>query len=68
MIKPSLAQRVSALEEEVARLALVHDHRTPAAPNAWRSTIAMFANDPVMQEIIEEGQKLRQVDREQSQP
>src|SRR6516164_7382763 len=31
--------------------------------NDWRSTIGMFAGDPVMKQIIEEGRRIREADR-----
>jgi hypothetical protein len=31
----------------------------------WRRTIGMFDGDPIMQEIIEEGRRLREEDRRQ---
>jgi hypothetical protein len=47
MSEPSLDERVAALEREVARLS-----NRIASPD-WRSTIGMFAGDPIMKEIIE---------------
>ncbi|HXV64866.1 MAG TPA: hypothetical protein VEK15_29480 [Vicinamibacteria bacterium] len=29
----------------------------------WRGTVGMFANDPVMKEIQEEGRKIREAER-----
>jgi hypothetical protein len=55
----------------VARLAALHTSETlHAGANRrkdWRSTLGMFAGDDVMKEIIEEGRKIRERDREQSQ-
>jgi hypothetical protein len=61
MSQQTLDDRVAALEREVARLA----RQQPVSKN-WRSTLGMFADDPVMKEIIEEGRKLREQDREQT--
>lgn len=61
MSQLTLDQRVAALEEEVARLS-----RQRQPEKDWRSTLGMFAGDPVMQEIIEEGRKIRERDREDS--
>ena len=61
----TLEERVSSLEETVAGLA--------AAVNAgkhkkdWRSTIGMFEGDPIIQEIQEEGRKLREAERRAAQ-
>jgi hypothetical protein len=60
MSEPTLDERVAALEREVARLS------NRIAGKDWRSTIGMFAGDPIMQEIIEEGRKIRERDREQA--
>ena len=60
MSQLSLDQRVAALEQEVARLS---QQRQPPAKD-WRSTLGMFAGDPIMKEIIEEGRKIRERDRQ----
>src|SRR4051812_45466673 len=65
MSHPTLDDRVAALEQEVARLSKLHPGDPAAPPKYWRSTLGMFANDPVMKEIIAEGRKIREHDREQ---
>lgn len=65
MSQPTLDERVSALEHEVARLSQQQLAARPAPGKDWRSTLGMFAGDPIMKEIIEEGRKIRQRDREQ---
>jgi hypothetical protein len=50
-----LEKRVADLERKVADLIRKRD---------WRSTIGMFAGDALMQEIDEEGRKIREADRE----
>jgi hypothetical protein len=65
MSHSTLDDRVAALEREVARLAqLLPGEQTPAQKD-WRSSLGIFTNDPVIQEIIEEGRRIRQQDREQ---
>ena len=62
------------LEERVARLEKlfddwVHgqlDRRGPGRDD-WMKTVGMFAGDPVMKEIIEEGRRVREQDRQQTQ-
>jgi hypothetical protein len=49
MTSPSLEERVTALEETVAQL-LSQSASGHTKPD-WRSTLGMFADDPVMQEI-----------------
>ena len=63
MPQPTLDERVAALETQVAKLAQLQAAETK---KDWRSSIGMFAGDPVMKEIIEEGRKIRQRNREQS--
>ena len=63
MSQPSLEECVIALEEAVARLTNYLPGEKPPAEPDWRSTIGMFANDPIMKEIDEEGRKIREADR-----
>jgi hypothetical protein len=63
MPQPTLEERVAALEAAMERL-LAQSTSAPAA-QGWRSTLGMFANDPIMQEIDEEGRKIREADRKQ---
>jgi hypothetical protein len=66
MSQPTLAERVAALEREVARLSKSIPGERSAPDKDWRSTRGMFAGDPIIKEIIEEGRKLRESDRRQS--
>lgn len=63
----TLEERVAALEHQVAQLSrrLLPGEKLPPEKD-WRSTLGMFANDPIMKEIIEEGRKIRELDREQT--
>ena len=65
MFQPTLDQRVAALEQEVARLSKRQPDGKQPLEKDWRSTFGMFAGDPIMKEIIEEGRKIRQRDRDQ---
>ena len=58
-----LEERVETLEKQVAEL--MERILAPSPTKDWRSTIGMFANDPMMKEIDEEGRKIREADREQ---
>jgi hypothetical protein len=62
----TLEERVAALEETVAQL--LAQSYTVVAKKDWRSTLGMFADDPIMQEIDEEGRRIREADRQQAQP
>ena len=64
MSQPTLDQRVAALEQEVARLSKHQRDDVRPADKNWRSTMGMFAGDAVMKEIIEEGRKIRERDRQ----
>jgi hypothetical protein len=53
------------LEETVAQL--LSQSGSAVAKTDWRSTLGMFADDPIMQEIDEEGRRIREADRQQAQ-
>lgn len=65
MAQPTLDQRVATLEQEVARLSQLLPGEKQPQQKDWRSTLGMFTGDPIMKEIIEEGRKIRELDREQ---
>ncbi len=61
----------STLEERVAELErlmeeLMQRSGDSAEENDWRRSVGMFDDDPIMKEIIEEGQRLREEDRKQT--
>jgi len=60
----ALEQRVDVLEKQVAEV--LQRILTSKPKEDWRSTVGMFANDPVMREIDEEGQKIREADRKEA--
>lgn len=64
MVLPTLEGRVAALEQIVAEL--VSQSRSAEKKPDWRSTLGMFADDPVMQEIDGEGRCIREADRQQA--
>jgi len=64
MSETTLEDRVTALESQVAEL--MEKVLSPPITKDWRSTIGMFADDPVMREIDEEGRKIREADRERA--
>jgi hypothetical protein len=67
MSHDTLEERVAALEQQMEQLTkrLLPGEKLPPEKD-WRSTLGMFANDPIMKEIIEEGRKIRELDREQT--
>ena len=62
MTQPTLEERVAVLEKTVADL-VGRFGRSPVRKD-WRSTVGMFAGDAVMKEIIEEGRRIREADRQ----
>jgi hypothetical protein len=66
MSHTTLEQRVAALENTVAEL--LARSRSTSDKRDWRRAIGMFANDPVMKEIDEEGRRIREEDRREAQP
>jgi len=64
MSQQTLEERVAALEHQVEQLTkrLLPGEKLPPKKD-WRSTVGMFANDPIMKEIQEEGRKIREADR-----
>jgi len=62
----TLEERVAALEKEVARLSGLLRPAVEPGPDDWKSTLGMFANDPIMKEIDEETRKIREADRQRA--
>ena len=56
-----LEQRVAALELRYARILDIIQEQP--AKNAWRSVVGMFADDPQIEELHEETQRIRREDR-----
>jgi hypothetical protein len=56
----SLAKRVEALEEQI--LAVKRDQ----PKGGWESVVGMFEGDETMRQIIEEGAKIREAEREEA--
>ena len=66
MAEATLEERVATLEQLVAHL--LQTTAQGERPKDWRSTVGMFDGDPIMQEIIAEGRRLREEDRRQTRP
>jgi hypothetical protein len=66
MSKPTLEERVTELERLVAQLLARPESNGLGAPKDWRSTIGMFADDPIWEQIVEEGRKIREADRKRA--
>jgi hypothetical protein len=61
MSEPSLEERVMKLEKMMDNV--LQNLDIPARKKDWRRTAGMFDGDPLMLEIIEEGQRIREEDR-----
>ena len=64
MNKKTLEERVALIEKTVAQL--VDRLSGSESRRDWRSTVGMFADDPVFKEIIQEGRGIREADRRQT--
>jgi hypothetical protein len=62
----TLEERVAALEETIAQL--LSQSASSVARKDWRSTLGMFADDPIMKEIDAEGRRIREAGHQQAQP
>ena len=60
----TLEDRLSRVEQLVDEL--VQKSASGEPPKDWRRTVGMFDGDPIMREIIEEGRRIRELDREQT--
>ena len=56
-----LEQRVQALETQYAELLEIVQQKP--APDAWRKVVGMFADDPQIEQIHQETQRIREEDR-----
>ena len=63
MAEGTLEERVAILERLVATL--MRTTKRGERAKDWRRTVGMFDRDPIMQEIIAEGRRLREEDRRQ---
>ena len=66
MSQPTIDERVATLEQQVARLLSQRPEEKHPPEKNWRSSLGMFAGDPIMKEIIDEAAKIRELDREQT--
>ena len=62
----TLEKRVAALEETIAQLLSQSD--SVVAKKDWRSTLGMFADDPIVKEIDEEGRRMREDEASDARP
>ena len=67
MSQGTLDERVKRLEQLVDQM-LANQPASQPGRDDWRKTFGMFAGDPVMKEIIDAGQHIREEDRRQTGP
>jgi hypothetical protein len=65
MSQHTLEERVALLEQTVAGLIAATSPGEQRRKD-WRNTIGMFEGDPVIREIQEEGQRLREAERREA--
>ena len=65
MSQATIEERVTRLERLVDQLLRPKPAATQPGRDDWQKTFGMFAGDPVMKEIIEAGQRIREEDRRQ---
>ncbi len=67
MTTETLEQRVARLEEQMRVVVNGRaDEGTSPPRKDWQRTVGMFRNDPIMEEIIEAGRRIREEDRQQA--
>ncbi len=66
MSQQTLEERVRVLEEKFDQLSRQLRPDGEPGRDDWKSTVGMFANDPIMKEIDEEARKIREADRERA--
>lgn len=62
----TIEERVTKLEGLVDELRERRASADTPGRDDWRSTVGMFADDDVMQEILDEAQRIREADRRQA--
>lgn len=64
----TLTDRVIRLEEQMRAIIERESTKQPTSfTKDWRKTVGMFRNDPIMGQIIEAGERVREEDRRQAQ-
>jgi tetrahydromethanopterin S-methyltransferase subunit B len=63
MSQNTIEERVARLEQLVNRLLNAKAPESQPRQGDWRRTFGMFAGDPIMKEIIDAGNRIREEDR-----
>ena len=64
MSQPTLEERVTALEKQLADLTV--RLATLDGAKDWRQAVGMFAGNEGMKQVFEEGRKIREADRKRA--
>jgi hypothetical protein len=67
MLQVSLEERVTRLEQLYEDWFSGQPDRREPGRDDWLKSVGMFARDPMMKEIIDEGRRVREQDRQQTQ-
>jgi hypothetical protein len=62
MSQATIEERVTRLEQLVDQLLQGKPSSAQPGRDDWKKTFGMFAGDPVMKEIIEAGERIRQLE------
>ena len=63
MAQDTIEVRVARLEEQMSRLIGDATNQGQPAADEWQETVGMFRSDPIVREMIEEAQRIREDDR-----
>ena len=66
MPRTTIEERVTALERHVGEL--LANHVATGRDKDWRRTRGAFSGDDFMQQVFEEGRKIRDAERKRAQP
>jgi tetrahydromethanopterin S-methyltransferase subunit B len=66
MSQATIEERVTRLEQLVDQLLQANPVAAQPGRDDWQKTFGLFAGDPVMEEIIEAGRRIREEDRQEA--
>ena len=63
MAQDTIESRVARLEEQMSQLIRGRIDEDQPPEDAWEQTVGMFRGDPIVGEMIEEAERIREEDR-----
>jgi hypothetical protein len=63
MVLQTLEARVARLEQQVKLLIGGRTDESQPTADDWKQTVGMFRGDPIVEEMIQESQRIREEDR-----